>query len=1137
MNIVGLRQRASQSRLLFLAFLMLFSSGQIPVVRAQAVEPDEQSQQSAQAYFDDFGTYTPGSPPAGWLLRGTDGITPTIEEVGGSGPGYRWVSFPEVPWQYWDKWLLKPDLVLSSHYIVTVKMNFQNSVADRAGLTIAWDDASWNRIDIQPNVYWDDIEFRVAYTGPLPSNVNVANTDYIPIHAFTDYWLRVEAFDHGPGQGQVNVYWSTDGTNFTQVITATGLATVTGLAGISTAGPHMPHTHFDDFSILDNGSPGITISGNAGTAGAILSYTDGVPKTAAADGNGSYSFSVPSGWSGTVTPSKAGYTFSPPDRAYANVQSDQTNQNYTATSTPLRPPLVIVHGWRGFPPQLTGCTDARYQPVSAEVAKGYFQGGIERLKADGGYRDSEIVYARLVSNPCFTPPLENNVPHLMAAIDAAKAANPGQSKVILIAHSMGGLVARAYIEGPRYRDDVQALFTFGSPHLGAPADALTFLLNGITLGNICQDRQPAACEFSAFGMALFNLRHHRNRAVTYHAITGDAPFFGRSPKGMAMAALIVGPDDGIVPTFSGRATLLGTFDRWITDEVHGEVFGGRSYFIRDGGASTSYSQCIKKVLVDGAVNCGVVTIASAVEEVPAALAQHSPIQQGTLQSGQTATFNISHEGGPALFTSQWQSGTLSLTLIAPDGQTIDPAFASANPGAVSYVADASAATYYLPSAAAGTWQVVITAVNLPPGGTTFSAFAAFDSNVSLTGSTDSQWYTPGATAAITAAIAGSPAAATVTGIVVRADTVIDTLTFSPVGNGQYRAMYTVPDVPGYAEVRLSAAGTTASSQPFERGTTLALQISSNRFGLTDSYSDTPSPYAGSSLYQALHVSIGVNAASSGTVGLSADLVDNNGSVVAHAVTMQDLPAGAHTLTLQFQGVDLFASQRNGPYTLTNVLLTDETSVTLISEEANSVYSTAAYLYTDFAAPGSFADVPATYWASGFIERLYAAGVTGGCAVNPARYCPEDTVTRAQMAVFLLRGIHTSSYMPPTMGAGSGFNDVPPDYWSGTWIKQLAAEGITAGCGNGNYCPEHPVTRAQMAVFLLRSKYGASYVPPAVGSGTGFADVLPNYWAAAFIKQLVAEGITVGCGNGSYCPEQPVTRAQMAVFLVRTFNLP
>jgi hypothetical protein len=191
---------------------------------------------------------------------------------------------------------------------------------------------------------------------------------------------------------------------------------------------------------------------------------------------------------------------------------------------------------------------------------------------------------------------------------------------------------------------------------------------------------------------------------------------------------------------------------------------------------------------------------------------------------------------------------------------------------------------------------------------------------------------------------------------------------------------------------------------------------------------------------------------------------------------------------------------------------------------------------DISEPITFADVSNTYWAWDFVERLYAAGITGGCVTNPLRYCPEAVVTRAEMAVFLERGIHGATYSPPAVGAGTGFGDVPPSYWSAAFIKQLAAERITTGCGTGNYCPGQPVTRAQMAVFLLRAKHGAGYVPPAVGAGTGFGDVPSGYWAAAWIKQLVAEGITSGCGGSNYCPEQPVTRAQMAVLLVRTFNL-
>ncbi len=195
-------------------------------------------------------------------------------------------------------------------------------------------------------------------------------------------------------------------------------------------------------------------------------------------------------------------------------------------------------------------------------------------------------------------------------------------------------------------------------------------------------------------------------------------------------------------------------------------------------------------------------------------------------------------------------------------------------------------------------------------------------------------------------------------------------------------------------------------------------------------------------------------------------------------------------------------------------------------------SGAAYVFT--IAP-VFDDVPFSYWANNFVERLAKAGVTGGCGVDI--YCPDSTVTRAQMAVFLLKGIHGSSYTPPAVGVSTGFGDVATDYWAAAWIKQLAAEGVTSGCGNGNYCPDSVVTRAQMAIFLLKAKNGSGYTPPAVGVSTGFNDVATDAFAAAFIKQLVADGITAGCGNSNYCPNDSVTRAQMAVFLVRAFNLP
>ena len=184
----------------------------------------------------------------------------------------------------------------------------------------------------------------------------------------------------------------------------------------------------------------------------------------------------------------------------------------------------------------------------------------------------------------------------------------------------------------------------------------------------------------------------------------------------------------------------------------------------------------------------------------------------------------------------------------------------------------------------------------------------------------------------------------------------------------------------------------------------------------------------------------------------------------------------------------------------------------------------------------FSDVSVDYWASSHILRLYNAGITGGCSASPLMYCPDQAVTRAQMAVFLLRGMRGSSYTPPAVGASTGFSDVPTTHWAAAWIKQLAADGITSGCSDGNYCPEQEVTRAQMAVFLLRAEHSSTYAPP-TASGTMFADVPSDHWAAAWIEQLAVEAVTSGCSGGSYCPGASVTRAQMAVFLVKAFNLP
>jgi len=189
------------------------------------------------------------------------------------------------------------------------------------------------------------------------------------------------------------------------------------------------------------------------------------------------------------------------------------------------------------------------------------------------------------------------------------------------------------------------------------------------------------------------------------------------------------------------------------------------------------------------------------------------------------------------------------------------------------------------------------------------------------------------------------------------------------------------------------------------------------------------------------------------------------------------------------------------------------------------------LFMPVQSSAQFVDVPADYWANSFIATMEFNGISSGCGNN--MYCPKGSVTRAQMAVFLERGIHGGSFSPPA-AKGNVFLDVSAQSFAASFIEQFYLDGITSGCGSNNYCPDAEVTRDQMAVFLLRAKYGSGYSPPPA-SGL-FLDVSLNHWAVHWIEQLAAEGITSGCGNGNYCPDTMVTRDQMAVFLVRAFSL-
>ena len=144
----------------------------------------------------------------------------------------------------------------------------------------------------------------------------------------------------------------------------------------------------------------------------------------------------------------------------------------------------------------------------------------------------------------------------------------------------------------------------------------------------------------------------------------------------------------------------------------------------------------------------------------------------------------------------------------------------------------------------------------------------------------------------------------------------------------------------------------------------------------------------------------------------------------------------------------------------------------------------------------------------------------------------DNIKRQSMAVFILKAEHGICYTPPP--CTGRFADVPCPSTFANWIEAMAAEGITGGCGGGDFCPANPVRRDQMAVFLLKGKHGSAYLPPPC---TGvFTDVPCPGPFTNWIEELKSEGVTSGCGGSNYCPSANNTRGQMATFIVKAFLL-
>jgi glucose/arabinose dehydrogenase len=154
-----------------------------------------------------------------------------------------------------------------------------------------------------------------------------------------------------------------------------------------------------------------------------------------------------------------------------------------------------------------------------------------------------------------------------------------------------------------------------------------------------------------------------------------------------------------------------------------------------------------------------------------------------------------------------------------------------------------------------------------------------------------------------------------------------------------------------------------------------------------------------------------------------------------------------------------------------------------------------------------------------IHWLFYQGITGGC--GSGKFCPRSAVTRVQMAQFLVRAFNHPTTATDYFTDDNGITGESS-------INALAEAGITGGCAPNLFCPTRPVTRAQMAIFLVNELN----LPP---TSTDFFDDDDGKTGESSINRLAAAGLTGGCGTRRYCPTSNVTREQMAAFLHRALT--
>jgi Leucine-rich repeat (LRR) protein len=673
---------------------------------------------------------------------------------------------------------------------------------------------------------------------------------------------------------------------------------------------------------------------------------------------------------------------------------DHTPPPHCQQANPHIQPLLLVTGWSGSRPSAAQDDQLRF-----------FFGDDGHLAPYGYVEGCNLFYANGTSPRHWLADNANVIRNnLCIAYPQVKAFNPDwNGRFDIIAHSYGGLRARAYLENPdlygrhcaggQNEVYVDNLFTLGTPHGGEPYPSgfnydllpFAFIIGLEAAGGL---QLPALAEMHPHTRDIQNLSSSQPADTCYYLLSGDArpqssqfpwrlvALTTQFPKTYLVANdLAVHRTSGdILSRFPYTFRYPNTVSVY-TPDLHGhapEERIGQHNLRSFVNPNTTFAEEIWPSV--GRRICSPSTLAAATSPAepttPQLLVQQSQpqttagipmmdIAAGSLDTNEMISGNFTLNGtGASQIMLSWVEGNLILSLVDPDGTPINPTTIETNPN-VDYVSLNTGfglmATYLITNTVNGVWQYTITSEALEQA--VGYRLAALPPTPIAVSPSVPQWLLNNTPVAITATVNYSETepvtGGEVTARIQRPDGVIETISLyddgeyddGQVNSGVFGGVYTQTAAGGVYGMLVIATGI-YNSETFTRTATAYFVIAPGGAALIGTYNDSGIDETGDGIYEWLELEAGIAVTEATTYTLSAELYAGE-TFIAHARHKMYLDVGQQTIPVRFAGPAIFEAGLNGPYTIRNVILLEEAPLTLLIETDDNVHVTQAYRYTDF----------------------------------------------------------------------------------------------------------------------------------------------------------------------------------------------